>query len=182
MAPLPRPAPHSFLAGRGRCRVDGDSCFLFRHATRGRSKKATALFSTEYQKGLQFGDVLRPMTKQELITGQKAFARSASRNGLVIVVVIFGLILGLVEVGDWFDRAKPKRWILYLSFAAFAVLVIGCLSLLTLLSKRDKRRFHLMCPHCGAPLLSFTGQIVIATGNCGRCTRPTRFQTICSVL
>jgi hypothetical protein len=105
------------------------------------------------------------MTKQELISRQKAMTRRI----LVVLIVFFGLLLANVPLGIFMDIKKPATWIQVLYGAAFFGFLIGSVLLSIWLQKRELRRFGLHCPSCGKPLIGIIGQIAVATGACGHC-------------
>jgi len=57
-------------------------------------------------------------------------------------------------------------WTVLALMMAFVVLWIIAA---VIIQSTCQRKHKLQCPHCGGSLLGFTGQIAIATSNCGRC-------------
>ncbi len=110
-----------------------------------------------------------PMTKQEFISRQKAMAKSS--NGRVIgwLALLFGVLLGGIPVARYVEKHEELTWIGPL-FAIFVfVFLIGNFPLLAWFTKRQQKRFGLLCPACARPLIGVSAQIAIATGNCGHC-------------
>jgi hypothetical protein len=109
------------------------------------------------------------MTKQEFIHRNKAWKQSTGRIGAVGVICFF-CILGIMAAID--NHQQRNGWSSkidsLLGLLTFFLLV-SLLPLVFWFQKRQLKRFGMICPNCGKPLVGRNGNVVVATGNCGSC-------------
>lgn len=96
-------------------------------------------------------------------------ARSSKKWEAGFLVVFFSVLFANLPMAEFMDREKPATWIQVLYGVAFFGFIFGNLPLLAWFYKRQQRRFQVTCPNCDKPLTGVSGQIVVATGNCGHC-------------
>src|SRR5688572_14425431 len=89
------------------------------------------------------------MTKQELISRQKAMTRSSNRWNAAFLFVLLGWLLGNVPLANFMDREKPGTWIQVLYYLVVYGFLFGHILLIILFAKRQTRQFGLQCPSCG---------------------------------
>jgi hypothetical protein len=109
------------------------------------------------------------MTKQDFISRHKAWKQSTGKIGAIGVVCFFG-ILGVIAFVDSYlqHHGWSTRIDSILGLIAI-VLLLGLLPLVFWFQKHQQKRFGVICPSCGKPLVGRNGNVVIATGNCGSC-------------
>lgn len=95
--------------------------------------------------------------------------RSGRKWSIGFSVMLFAVALGNIPLAGIMDRLKPAIWIQVLYGLAFFGFLLGCIPLLAWITKRQQKQFGMICPNCGKPLVGVSSQIVVATGNCGRC-------------
>lgn len=108
----------------------------------------------------------RPELAQRL---NRAWAE-ANRFGLVLIVALFGGIVGFLPFADWMERHAVPIW----GHVTLGVLLLAFLGLLAGAAawqlRRAAHRLGLYCPACRASLLlERRGNLAIATGRCPCC-------------
>ncbi len=111
------------------------------------------------------------MTKNEFITRLCAAKRQDRIVTTIWLVVFFGVLFGNLPLTKWLQHHQSKVWMSTVYLPVFFGFLIGNLVLTIWLTKRRIRKFGLLCPACGKPLVQATAQIAIATGNCGHCSK-----------
>lgn len=109
------------------------------------------------------------MTKQEFISSQEAMTRCSNKRAIIWVVAFFGALIGGGALIDQIEKRGSPAWASAVFLIGMLVVVFGSIGLLMWFVKREQRRFGLLCPSCGKPLVGVCSQIAIATGNCGHC-------------
>ena len=107
------------------------------------------------------------MTRKSFIERQQAATRESSRVNLFWMIIFFGVIIGNALWATSLVNHKSQAWMNTVYAPLFIGFVLLNLPLMIWYSKRCTRKFGLLCPFCGKPLTGSTGQIAIATGNCG---------------
>jgi hypothetical protein len=74
-----------------------------------------------------------------------------------------------MPIAVWMDKHKPAAWVQISYGIMFFGFMLANIPLCIWLSKRQIRKYELMCPTCGKPLVGVSSQIAVATGNCGLC-------------
>jgi DNA-directed RNA polymerase subunit RPC12/RpoP len=109
------------------------------------------------------------MTKQELITRQQVWKRKAGLESAGWVVIVFALLAGFVQLKNHVEARFHASWVDPVFAISFFVILGGNLLFVVWFGKRQFKRYGVACPHCGGPLAGRSGEVVVATGNCGRC-------------
>jgi len=109
------------------------------------------------------------MTREQFILQQQ------KRNEFSIkrTVVVLGSILVFcsVPIGVAYVVSKdttPERSRRLLGIGLIVYIIAVYFGLLVSV-RRNLNTYSILCPGCGKRILGFTGQIAIATGNCGYC-------------
>jgi len=109
------------------------------------------------------------MTKRDFIERREAMHKDESRGGIIWLILFFGIMIALPFLGNWLDRNHPPAWIKWVFMVAFLAFMSGNLGWMIWSMKQRTRKYNMVCPSCGKPLTGYTGQIAVATGNCGHC-------------
>jgi hypothetical protein len=104
------------------------------------------------------------MTRQELIERFQRRTKRVNRWGriymisLLAMVVLVGLLCAAVP-------REMRETVILISFAVSYVTTLG----LALSIRLTVRQAGLVCPHCRTLFSGTLGQIVVASGRCGKC-------------
>jgi len=109
------------------------------------------------------------MTKQEFIERQQAWKRHSGRRLAIWTVLWFGLMAGVIWIQTLVSARTRANWVEPFFVLLLLAVLIGNLPVLIWYSRRQQRRFGVVCPQCGKPLATSGASIVVATGNCAYC-------------
>lgn len=110
------------------------------------------------------------MTKPELVSRQEQYRRSDRRVGFSSLVFLFASMFGLMASLPWLGpEMNRSRWLGPVCLFGFLAFLIAQLVVLQWSVRRIQRKHGVVCPKCEAGLTGLTGQIALATGNCGNC-------------
>jgi hypothetical protein len=108
------------------------------------------------------------MTRDELISRQRAMAVSSDHWALGYFVMYFAFLLACWRVATYMDD-QAARWLRTLFGIVVISVLFGSIPLLFWFRKWQLRRFGVVCPSCGKPLVGAPGQTALATGSCAHC-------------
>ena len=112
------------------------------------------------------------MTKADFISRLEQREKISGKNVVLGIVAFLANGVLCVYVMNWIEKMKLAGWIEAVLGILMLALMISPLFAMAWAANQNlkKRNLLLPCPHCGCSLEgSVTSQIVIATGNCGRC-------------
>lgn len=107
------------------------------------------------------------MTKAEFIERYRAHQKHNNGWAILWFVLFFGFLIAGAVFSRHLD-AQGSLFQLVFGIALFA-LIVGSLSPLVWLVRRDINKFGLCCPSCGKSLVGVSAQVAIAAGHCGHC-------------
>jgi uncharacterized membrane protein (DUF485 family) len=109
------------------------------------------------------------VNNHDFILRYQAMTRASNRVSIWFFSGMFVLLLGMVPLLSY-ERGSPLfQDVGPVVGVAVLVLLFGSVPVLIWYHWRQKARFDVRCPGCHRQLLGTSGQIVIATGNCGHC-------------
>ena len=110
----------------------------------------------------------RPLgTRAELIERLRSHARANSRRAIIsfLALIVWG-VGGLWVALKFYPGGRPVPIILELAwFATF----FGISFMTPRWNSWYLRKVGLACPYCRNPLLTYSAQVVVSSGRCGRC-------------
>lgn len=108
--------------------------------------------------------------RADLANRQQGYFRDMRRFNWISNASFMVLLGLLLPIGAYLDRqeqfTRVFNILLASGFMVFMLLLgFGC----TLVPRRFVRKWGLSCPNCSREFTGVSGQIVMATGRCGRC-------------
>jgi hypothetical protein len=112
------------------------------------------------------------MTKDDFVLRQTVAKREENKVSIILLVVLFGGLIGLGSLAPWMDHHRSVVSIQVAYGVSIFGFMIGNMIFLVWGIRRRARQYGHNCPVCGKPLVGFAAQIAIASGNCGHCGQP----------